>query len=67
MSKFVQICRLFAFIIIIKIVTLCDSTRITGEFRTDDFFKFIVKYGFQKTERHTQWDSYGYITINITI
>ncbi|KAJ6647551.1 Transmembrane protein, partial [Pseudolycoriella hygida] len=32
----------------------------------NEFFKFIVKFGFQKTERHSQRDSFGYIFGNIT-
>jgi hypothetical protein len=43
-----------------------SSTHISGTFNTNDFFKFLIKFGFQKTEQHKQKDSYGYIFGNIT-
>lgn len=42
------------------------ATHISGTFRTGDFFKLLAKFGFQKTERHSQRDSYGFIFGNIT-
>lgn len=55
------------------IILLCinyhyaSATHISGTFNpADEFFKFIVKFGFQKTERHSQRDSFGYIYGNIT-
>lgn len=58
--------RLLLAFVVLKLSSLGDSTHITGTFRTDEFFKFIVKFGFQKTERHSQRDSFGYIYGNIT-
>lgn len=43
-----------------------SSTHIKGEFSTDEFFKFLVKFGFQKTDIHYQKETYGYIFGNIT-
>lgn len=43
-----------------------DCTTLNGSFEVDQFFKFLVKFGFQKTERHSQKDSFGYIFGNIT-
>lgn len=43
-----------------------SSTHINGEFSTDEFFKFLVKFGFQKTDLHYQKETYGYIFGNIT-
>lgn len=43
-----------------------SSTHIKGEFSTNDFFKFLVKFGFQKTDIHYQKETYGYIFGNIT-
>lgn len=42
------------------------STHITGTFNTREFFRFLIKFGFQKTDRHRQKDSYGYIFGNVT-
>lgn len=42
------------------------ATHISGSFRTGEFFKLLAKFGFQKTERHSQRESYGYIFGNIT-
>lgn len=47
----------------------CDcanSTHITGTWNTKDFFKFLVKFGFQKTDVHRPKDSLGYIFGNVT-
>lgn len=30
--------------------SICDTARIQGQFQTDDFFKFIMKFGFQRIE-----------------
>lgn len=43
-----------------------SATHISGNFNPNDFFKFIIKFGFQKTDRHSQRDSFGYIYGNIT-
>lgn len=31
----------------------CNATVIEGDFEVDDFFKFIIKFGFQKTEKNS--------------
>lgn len=54
------------FVILIDSIVLHNATHITGTFRTSEFFKFLAKFGFQKTERHSQRDSFGYIYGNIT-
>lgn len=41
------------------------ATHITGTFNTREFFRFLIKFGFQKTDRH-RLDSYGYIFGNVT-
>lgn len=53
-------------ITLIQSIVLHNATHITGTFRTGEFFKLLAKFGFQKTERHSQRDSYGYIYGNIT-
>lgn len=47
-------------------LTLSSATRISGTWDSGDFFKFLVKFGFQRTIRINQRDSYGYIFGNIT-
>lgn len=59
-------CTLTLLMVFQRILILCDGTRIIGDFHTDDFFKFIIKFGFQKAETHSQRDSFGYIYGNIT-
>lgn len=50
------------------LILICSTkaAHLSGTFRTQDFFKFIVKFGFQQTEKHSQRDSFGYIYGNIT-
>lgn len=43
-----------------------SATHITGEFSTGEFFKFLVKFGFQKTDIHYQKETYGYIFGNLS-
>lgn len=53
-------------LILIDSIVLQNATHISGTFRTNEFFKLLAKFGFQKTERHLQRDSFGYIYGNIT-
>nr|XP_029721356.1 integral membrane protein GPR180-like [Aedes albopictus] len=47
-----------------------DGAHLTGSFRVDQFFRFLIKFGFQKTEKHSQQntesDTFGYIYGNVT-
>ncbi|XP_046399873.1 transmembrane protein 145-like isoform X1 [Ischnura elegans] len=45
--------------------TVC-STHLTGTWNTSEFFHFLIKFGFQKTDIHSDKDSLGYIFGNIT-
>lgn len=53
-------------VILIDSIVLQNAAHISGTFRTNEFFKLLAKFGFQKTERHSQRDSFGYIYGNIT-
>lgn len=58
---------LCALILLLASSSRTEAAHITGTFRpAQDFFKFIVKFGFQQTEKHSQRDSFGYIYGNIT-
>lgn len=47
-----------------------DGAHLRGSFRVDQFFRFLIKFGFQKTEKHSQQntesDTFGYIYGNVT-
>lgn len=47
-----------------SIITPNEAIIIDGEFNTADFFLFVRKFGFVKSEKHKT--SYGYIYGNIT-
>ncbi|CAH2207655.1 jg18119, partial [Pararge aegeria aegeria] len=49
-----------------SVLFTATATHVKGEFTTQDFFKFLVKFGFQKTDIHFQKETYGYIFGNIT-
>lgn len=54
-------------VVVIQLFLLkVTAIHINGDFQTDDFFKFLVKFGFQKTDLHSPKESYGYIFGNIT-
>lgn len=58
--------NLLFILVFLQLILFNSSAHISGTFRMNEFFKFIVKFGFQKTERHSQKDSFGYIYGNIT-
>lgn len=66
MRKFHTISILVKILLVLHLICEQNATHITGTFRSNDFFKLLVKFGFQKTERHSQRDSFGYIYGNIT-
>ncbi|KAJ8679143.1 hypothetical protein QAD02_014930 [Eretmocerus hayati] len=51
---------------LLLLINSSGSTHISGSFNTKDFFKFLIKFGFQRTDPHGQRESYGYIFGNIT-
>lgn len=58
----VQLCCLLCF----SFVLVCQSTHLKGTWRTTNFFKFLSKFGFQKTDLHYEKETVGYIFGNIT-
>lgn len=65
-SGYFKMCGKIVLLIISFIIHNASATHITGEFSTGEFFKFLVKFGFQKTDIHFQKETYGYIFGNIT-
>lgn len=64
-------CRTFLHFLVLFLVLFfhrpfTECSHISGSWNTSDFFKFLVKFGFQKTIRHNQKESLGYIFGNIT-
>lgn len=43
-----------------------DSLHLKGDFNTGEFFKFLAKFGFQKTDNHDHINTLGFIYGNIT-
>lgn len=54
----------FLVLLIFNIITQSCALIVDGEFDTINFFKFVRKFGFVKSEKHKA--SYGYIYGNIT-
>ncbi|XP_066260308.1 transmembrane protein 145 isoform X1 [Euwallacea similis] len=50
----------------VECIDVLQGTHLKGSFNTKDFFKFLIKFGFQKTDRHSPDISHGYIFGNIT-
>lgn len=48
------------------ILPAAESLRVSGTFRPEEFFKFLAKFGFQKTDAHSRRESFGYIYGNAT-
>lgn len=66
MHKWNRISCTVVLLALLQAILSASGTHITGTFRPNEFFKLLVKFGFQKTERHSQRDSFGYIYGNIT-
>ncbi len=43
------------------------SVHVKGTFKTDEFFKFVTRFGFQKTDEHNADKTTGYIYGNISL
>lgn len=65
-----KLCSLILVLIVLfsNITSIVVGLRIDGSFVTNNFFKFVSKFGFIKTERHQtkSSDEYGFIYGNIT-
>ena len=61
-----EILLIYFTLCIISQINYVKSTHISGTFNTKEFFRFLIKFGFQKTDRHRQKDSVGYIFGNVT-
>lgn len=66
MSKLNDFWCVCTLVLCLQLLHIGDAAHISGTFHPNQFFKFIIKFGFQKTERHSQRDSFGYIYGNIT-
>lgn len=62
----VKFLNLILVLVISFLVLDCHCTHIKGTWKTSDFFKFIVKFGVQKTDLRFKKDTLGYIFGNIT-
>lgn len=53
-------------IILFLLNNFAYCVHLKGTFKSNEFFKFLVKFGFQKTNRHQRESTYGYMFGNIT-
>ncbi|XP_075212644.1 integral membrane protein GPR180 isoform X2 [Lycorma delicatula] len=56
-------------LVLVSIVLLCEvnCSHVTGTWNTKEFFKFLIKFGVQKTDLHYQKETLGYIFGNISM
>lgn len=64
MSNTARISLFVLFFATFSLPTQC--THLKGTMHGDEFFKFLVKFGFQRTDRHQRESTHGYIFGNIT-
>lgn len=56
-----------SFIVLVTIVSSSLATNLEGQFNSQEFFLFLNKFGFIKTDRNSdQKATYGYIFGNVT-
>lgn len=58
--------KLAVLLVLFYAVTCVRCLHLKGTWRTSDFFIFLSKFGFQKTNIHHKTDTQGYIYGNIT-
>jgi hypothetical protein len=56
-------------IVLIELISIqtVSSLHLKGTFKTSEFFKFIARFGFQKTDVHDELTTTGFIYGNITL
>ncbi|GIY74512.1 hypothetical protein CDAR_21971 [Caerostris darwini] len=54
------------YIFLYCIFCTCNGLHLTGKWNTGGFFKFLSKFGFQKTDNHDHINTLGFIYGNIT-
>lgn len=56
--------------VVFVLITVCfhavQCTHLRGSFKSNEFFRFLIKFGFQKTDRHQRKLTHGYIFGNVT-
>ena len=58
---------LFLFILCSSCIKSAESLHLKGTFNTNDYFKFLTRFGMQSTDSHFQKETQGYIYGNITL
>ena len=54
------------FILILLNIACVDCLHLQGTWKSGDFYKFLAKFGFQKTSEHDKLNTQGYIYGNIS-
>ena len=57
---------LFTFVLLLGLFKFSVCLHLTGTWKTDDFFVFLTKFGFQQTDLNDKVNTQGYIYGNIT-
>lgn len=53
-------------IVVLCFAATCQGLHLQGSFSTGQFFMFLAKFGFKKTDRHDHENTLGYIYGNVT-
>lgn len=60
-------CLLLQLVIYLTLLKQSKGIHLKGTFKTNEFFKFIGRFGFQKTDVHNEESTKGYIYGNISL
>ena len=55
------------FVLLLITLQTCSCIHLKGTFETKEFFKFISRFGFQKTDGHNEGATTGYIYGNFSV
>ena len=62
-----RLATLFYALVVISLFQVTSGIHLKGTFRTDEFFQFISRFGFQKTDVHDEQVTTGYIYGNFSV
>ena len=65
-SVFKPVCLVFICLSFSYQYSFVETAHVTGTWNTREYFRFLIKFGFQKTEVHQENDGYIYGNITMT-
>lgn len=59
--------QIFFLLVLLTLANVAHGIHLTGTFKTNEFFKFLARFGMQSTDSHNKINTRGYIYGNLTL